>query len=187
MPIVTLKDIHMLFGSQVIFDQLDLKIYPAQKVGLIGHNGSGKTTLLKMILGMLPPDAGHVHQRKGLRIGYLPQEPVFSGEKTVLEELHNSAQEILDLQKRLHDSAHTLSTFSGEELKSAMQQYDRLSNEFEIIGGYTYETKIKEIAAGLGLEEKHYSLKTTQLSGGQLSRLGLAKVLLADANLLLAR
>jgi ATP-binding cassette subfamily F protein 3 len=185
MPIVTLKDIHISFGPQVIFDRLDLKIYPAQKAGLIGPNGCGKTTLLKMILGIQQPDAGQVHQRKGLRIGYLPQEPVFDGEKTVLEELHNSAQEILGLQKRLHDSAETLSGLAGDELKSAMQQYDRLSSEFEIIGGYGYETKIKEIAAGLGLEEKHYSLKTTQLSGGQLSRLGLAKVLLADANLLL--
>ena len=185
MPIVTLKDIHISFGPQVIFDRLDLKIYPAQKAGLIGYNGCGKTTLLKMILGILPPDSGHVQQRKALRIGYLPQEPVFCSEKTVLEELHNSTQEILDLQKRLYDSAETLSGFSGGELKSAMQQYDRLSSEFEIIGGYRYETKIKEIAAGLGLKEKHYSLKTTQLSGGQLSRLGLAKVLLADANLLL--
>ena len=185
MPIVTLKDIHISFGSQVIFDRLDLKIYPAQKAGLIGHNGSGKTTLLKMILGILKPDAGEVQQRKALRIGYLPQEPVFSGEKTVLEELHASAQEILDLQKRIHDSAHTLSGLSGSELKTAMHQYDRLCGEFEIMGGYRYETRIKEIAAGLGLEEKHYSLKTTQLSGGQLSRLGLAKVLLADANLLL--
>jgi ATP-binding cassette subfamily F protein 3 len=185
MPIVTLKEIHISFGPQVIFDRLDLKIYPAEKVGLVGSNGCGKTTLLKMILGGLAPDAGEVHQRKGLRFGYLPQEPVFGGEKTVLEELHNSAQEILDLQKRIHDSAHTLSGLSGSELKSAMQQYDRLCNEFEIMGGYRYETKIKEIAAGLGLKEKHYSLKTTQLSGGQLSRLGLAKVLLADANLLL--
>jgi ATP-binding cassette subfamily F protein 3 len=185
MPIVTLKEIHTSFGPQVIFDRLDLKIYPAEKVGLVGSNGCGKTTLLKMILGILPPDAGQVQQRKALRIGYLPQEPFFCSEKTVLEELHNSTQEILDLQKRLHDSAETLSGFSGGELKSAMQQYDRLSGEFEIIGGYRYETKIKEIAAGLGLEEKHYSLKTSQLSGGQLSRLGLAKVLLADANLLL--
>jgi len=185
MPIVTLKDIHISFGPQAIFERLDLKIYPAQKAGLVGPNGCGKTTLLKMILGIQQPDAGHVQQRKNLRIGYLPQEPVFGGEKTILEELHNSAQEIFDLQKRLHDSAEALSGLAGGELKSAMQQYDRLSSEFEIIGGYRYETKIKEIAAGLGLEEKHYSLKTTQLSGGQLSRLGLAKVLLADANLLL--
>ncbi|MDD5327981.1 MAG: ABC-F family ATP-binding cassette domain-containing protein [Phycisphaerae bacterium] len=175
----------MSFGPQAIFDRLNLKIYPAEKVGLIGSNGCGKTSLLKMILGILPPDTGHVQQRKALRIGYLPQEPVFSGEKTVLEELHDSAQEILDLQKKLHDSAETLSKLHGGELKSAMKQYDRLSSEFEITGGYRYETKIKEIAAGLGLEEKHYPLKTTQLSGGQLSRLGLAKVLLADANLLL--
>ncbi len=185
MPIVTLKDIHISFGAQSIFDRLDLKIYPAEKVGLVGSNGCGKTTLLKMILGELAPDAGQIHQRKALRMGYLPQEPVFGGEKAVLEELHTSAQEILDLQKKLHDLAETLSGLSGGELKSAMQQYGRLSSEFEIIGGYRYETKIKEIAAGLGLEEKHYSLKTTQLSGGQLSRLGLAKVLLADANLLL--
>jgi ATP-binding cassette, subfamily F, member 3 len=185
MPIAALKEIHISFGPQVIFDRLDLKIYPAEKVGLVGPNGCGKTTLLKMILGIQPPDAGEVHQRKGLRFGYLPQEPVFGGDKTVLEELHSSAQEILDLQKRIHDSAHTLSGLSGGELKSAMQQYDRLCNEFEIMGGYRYETKIKEIAAGLGLKEEHYSLKTTQLSGGQLSRLGLAKVLLADANLLL--
>ena len=185
MPIVTLKNIHTSFESQVIFDRLDLKIYPAEKIGLVGSNGCGKTTLLKIIMGLLTADAGDVHQRKGLRIGYLPQEPVFSGEKTVFEELHSSAQEILDLQKRMHDSAEILSRFSGDELKSAMQQYDRLSGEFEITGGYRYETKIKEIAAGLGLQEKHYSLKTTQLSGGQLSRLGLARVLLAEANLLL--
>jgi len=175
----------MTFESQVIFDHLDLKIYPAEKIGLVGSNGCGKTTLLKMILGIIQADAGDIHQRKGLRIGYLPQEPVFSGEKTVLEELHAGAQEILNLQKRMHDAAEALSHFSGDELNSAMQQYERLSSEFEIAGGYKYETKIKEIAAGLGLQEKHYLLKTTQLSGGQLSRLGLARVLLADANLLL--
>jgi len=185
MPIVQLKDVHISLGPQLIFDGLELKLYTAEKVGLVGPNGCGKTTLLKIILGQLPPDIGQIHQRKGLKIGYLPQEPVFSGEKSVLEELHSSAQEILDLQKRLNDAAHSLSGLSGGELKAAMQRYDRLGSEFEIMGGYRYESKIKEIAAGLGLEEKHYSLKTTQLSGGQLSRLGLAKVLLSDANLLL--
>jgi ATP-binding cassette subfamily F protein 3 len=175
----------MLFDSQVIFDQLDLRIYPAEKIGLVGSNGCGKTTLLKLILGILQADAGDVQQRKNIKIGYLPQEPVFSGEKTLFEELHSSAKEILGLQQRMHEAAEALSHFSGDELHSAMEQYERLSREFEIAGGYRYETKIKEIAAGLGLQEIHYSLKTTQLSGGQLSRLGLAKVLLANANLLL--
>jgi ATP-binding cassette subfamily F protein 3 len=174
-----------MFDSQTIFEHLDLKIYPAEKIGLVGNNGCGKTTLLKMILGLLSADAGDIQQRKNLRIGYLPQEPVFSGEKTVLEELHSCAEEILALQTRIHESAEALSRLSGDELKSAMQQYERLSSEFEIAGGYRYETKIKEIAAGLGLEEKHFSLKPSQLSGGQLSRLGLAKVLLSNANLLL--
>ena len=124
-------------------------------------------------------------KEKDLRIGYLPQEPVFSGEKTVLEELHIAHRKYSTCKKGCTTRPMTLSGLSGGELKSAMHQYDRLCNEFEIMGGYRYETRIKEIAAGLGLEEKHYSLKTTQLSGGQLSRLGLAKVLLADANLLL--
>jgi ATP-binding cassette subfamily F protein 3 len=128
MPIVTLKEIHISFGSQVIFDRLDLKIYPAEKAGLVGSDGCGKTTLLKMILGEIPPDAGHIHKKKAMRIGYLPQEPVFSGEKTVLEELHNSTQEIHDLQNKLHDSAHALSGLSGGELKTAMHQYDRLTS-----------------------------------------------------------
>lgn len=185
MPIVNLKNILMSFESQAIFDRLDLKIYPHEKIGLVGSNGCGKTTLLKMILGIVQPDAGDIHQRKGLRIGYLPQEPVFTGEKTVLEELHSGAQEILALQTKLHDAAHNLSSHADDRLHLAMQQYERLSTEFEMAGGYKYETKIKEIASGLGLQEKHYELKTTQLSGGQLSRLGLAKVLLAGANLLL--
>jgi ATP-binding cassette subfamily F protein 3 len=175
----------MQFGSQVIFNRLDLKLYPAEKVGLVGPNGSGKTTLLKIILESFPPDSGHIHKTKGLSIAYLPQEPVFSGDKTVLEELHDTAQEILALQKRLHDSAESLSALSGNQLKSAMHQYDRLNNEFEIMGGFRYESRIKEIADGLGLHENHLSLKTTQLSGGQLSRLGLAKVLLAGADVLL--
>lgn len=185
MPIVALNNVHISFNSQVIFDQLNLKIYQAEKIGLVGSNGCGKTTLLKLILQELQLDAGHIQQRKGLRIGYLPQEPVFSGDKTVLEELHSGAHLILSLQQKMHDSAEALSKFTGDELSSAMQQYDRLRNEFEISGGYRYENKIKEIASGLGLQEKHYSLKTSQLSGGQLSRLGLAKVLLADAGLLL--
>ena len=185
MPIITLKEIHISFGPEVIFDNLSLRLYPHEKVGLVGPNGSGKTTLLKMILGSLEPDMGQIKKRKSAKTAYLPQEPLFSGNKTVLEELHSSAEGILMLQRQLNTAARDISRHKGSELKAAMRQYDRLTTEFELAGGYDYEKKIKETTAGLGLYQQHYELKTSQLSGGQLSRLGLAKVLLTEANLLL--
>lgn len=185
MAIVTLQDIHITFGSDTIFDKLTLKVHPNELAGLVGPNGCGKTTLLKLILGELKPDIGTIHTKKNLSIGYLPQEPQFSDEKTVLQELHSTAQDILQKQNKLHELAENMSNLGGDELSDAMKQYDRLSAEFESCGGYKYENKIKEIAAGLGLDENFYNVKTAQLSGGQKSRLGLAKVLLSEAELLL--
>ena len=75
MPIVHLKDIHIAFGSDTIFDQLEMKVFPGEKVGLVGPNGCGKTTLLKTILGQTEPDIGHVHSRKGITIAYLRKSP----------------------------------------------------------------------------------------------------------------
>lgn len=185
MPIVTSKDIHISFGSKVIFDKLELQLYPGEKVGLVGPNGCGKTTLLNIIHGTVEPDIGETKKSKNLKIGYLTQEPNFRDDKTVLEELHAGAEAILALQRKLEASAGNISRASSGESKAAMRQYERLSAEFELAGGYEYETRIKEITAGIGLDERYYRLKTSQLSGGELSRLGLAKVLLSSANLLL--
>lgn len=185
MAIVSLEDIHITFGSDTIFDKLTLKVHPNELAGLVGPNGCGKTTLLKLMLGELKPDIGKIHTKRNLTIGYLPQEPQFSDNKTVLQELHSTAQDILQKQNRLHELAENMSNIGSDKLSDAMKQYDRLSAEFESCGGYKYENKIKEIAAGLGLDENFYSVMTSQLSGGQKSRLGLAKVLLSDAELLL--
>ncbi len=185
MPIVSLDDIHIQFGPKAIFDKLSLRLYPHQKVGLIGPNGCGKTTLLKLILGQESPDMGGIRTRKNVTLGYLPQEPQFADDKTVIEELHSSAQDTLQLQNKIHSLSDEMSKLSGRELAEAMRQYDKLLNKFESSGGYRYESRIKEVAAGLGLGEKFYDVKTCELSGGQKSRLGLAKVLLTDADLLL--
>ena len=101
MAIVTLNDIHQAFGSEVVLDKLGLQLYAGEKVGMVGPNGSGKNTILKLITGQLEPDMGRVTRQKGLRIGYLPQEATFSGQRTVMEEMHAGVDHLLKLQEAI--------------------------------------------------------------------------------------
>lgn len=185
MAIVTLHDIHLSFGPEVVLDKLNLQLHPKEKVGMVGVNGSGKSTILKLITGQIDPDIGRVVTSKDLRIGYLPQEATFSGERTVLEEMHAGVEDLLKLQQAIHDVSHEMEKLTGPDLKAKMKQYDRLCHDFEIAGGYAYETRIQITLAGLGFETELHQAKTSALSGGQLSRLGLAQVLMPETDLLL--
>jgi ATP-binding cassette subfamily F protein 3 len=185
MPIVTLSDIHVAFGLEVVLDQLHLQLHPGEKVGMVGVNGSGKSTILKLIVGRIDPDIGRVVKQKGLRIGYLAQEATFSGDRTVLEEMHAGVEHLLKLQRTIHKVSHEMESLAGSALRAKMKHYDRLCNDFEIAGGYAYETRIHATLAGLGFERDLHDAKTSVLSGGQLSRLGLAQVLMLDTDLLL--
>ncbi len=185
MSMVSLQGVCKGFGHQVVFDGLCQDFFAGEKVGLIGANGSGKTTLLRLILGEIAPDSGKVVRRKGLRMGYLPQEAVFDGQRTVIEEMHAGLDEVARMREQLHVLAVQMGELGGGELKKVMAEYDRLGHEFELAGGYTVESQIKSILAGLEIGKELYTAKTSALSGGQLSRLGLAKVLLAETDLLL--
>ena len=185
MTIVSFQDVDKSFGPEVIFSQLSLNFHAGQKVGLIGPNGSGKTTLFKLILGSEQPDTGRVVCAKDVKIGYLPQEPIFDGGKTVMQEMHEGMADILNLRDKIEDYCHKIASLSGAELQTAMAEYDRLCHRFELDGGYAYEARIKSILAGLDIGPEHYDAPTSALSGGQLSRLGLAKVLAKETNLLL--
>jgi len=185
MAIVTLRDIHIGFGPEVVLDGLNLQLYSGEKIGMVGPNGSGKSTILKLIIGEVEPDMGEVVKRRGLRIGYLPQEAAFSGDRTVLEEMHASVEHILKLQRSIEAVSHQMESLSASALKAKMQQYDRLCRDFEIVGGYAYETRIAATLASIGFEPELHNAKTSALSGGQLSRLGLAQVLMLETDLLL--
>jgi len=185
MAIVTLSDVHISFGPEIVLDKLNFQLHPKEKVGMVGVNGSGKSTILNLIVGQIKPDIGRVSTQKGLRIGYLPQEATFSGDRTVLEEMHAGVEGLLGLQQAIHDVSHEMEKLSGSKLKAKMKQYDRLCHDFEIAGGYGYETKIQITLAGLGFEPELHQAKTSALSGGQLSRLGLAQVLMLETDLLL--
>lgn len=185
MAIVTLSEVHKAFGSEVVLDQLNLQLYVGEKVGMVGPNGSGKSTILKLITGQIETDMGRVTKQKGLRIGYLPQEVTFSGRRTVLEEMHASMDELLKLQRAIHTTSHEMESLTGQALQAKMRQYDRLCRDFEIAGGYAYETRIQTTLTALGFEPELHHAKTSALSGGQLSRLGLSQVLMLQTDLLL--
>jgi len=185
MAIITLQDIHVAFGSEIVLDHLDLQFHPGEKVGMVGANGSGKTTILKLITGQITQDMGRVIRQKGLRIGYLPQEATFSGERTVLEEMHAGVENIFKLQEALRNASVEMERLTGDELQAKMRHYDRLTHEFELAGGYEYETRIQMTLAALDFEPELHHVKTSALSGGHLSRLGLAQVLMLQTDLLL--
>jgi ATP-binding cassette subfamily F protein 3 len=185
MAIITLQDIHKAFGPEVVLDHLDLQLHPGEKVGMVGANGSGKTTILRLITGQIAPDMGRVIRQKGLRIGYLPQEATFTGDRTVLEEMHAGVEHLLKLQQAIHEVSHEMESLSGPALQAKMKQYDRLNHQFEIAGGYEYETRIQMTLAALGFAPELHHAHTGALSGGQLSRLGLAQVLMLETDLLL--
>ena len=185
MPIVTIKDVYKSFGADDVFAGLSCALYPSQKVGMVGANGTGKTTLLKLILGLEVPDTGQIIKRKGITIGYLPQEPVFDRNKTVMEQMHSGLEQIFDIQAKMQAIAEKMGALSGKEQKNAIAEYDRLDRNFELAGGYEYQTKIESILTGLGMGKEYYEVKISALSGGQMSRLGLAAALMSNADMLL--
>ncbi|MHC4434459.1 MAG: ATP-binding cassette domain-containing protein, partial [Planctomycetota bacterium] len=185
MAIVTLSDIHVAFGPEVVLDKLNLSLHPGEKVGMVGANGAGKSTILKLIAGQIAPDIGRVAKQKGLNIGYLQQEAAFSGQRSVMDEMHAGVEHLLKLQRSIHDVSAEMERLTGSELQAKMKQYDRLCHDFEIAGGYAYEIRIHATLAGLGFAPELHHAKTSALSGGQLSRLGLAQVLMLETELLL--
>ena len=185
MAIVTLSEIHVSFGPEVVLDQLNLQLHPDEKVGMVGANGSGKSTILRLIVDEIEPDMGSVSKQKSLNIGYLSQEVAFSGDCTVMEEMHAGVEHLLKLQREIHAVSGEMESLAGSELKAMMKKYDRLCRDFEVAGGYAYEIRILKTLAGLGFEPELHYVKTSALSGGQLSRLGLAQVLMLDTDLLL--
>jgi ATP-binding cassette subfamily F protein 3 len=184
MSLAVLDNIEKTFGQRVLFEHLNLNVERGERIGLIGDNGSGKTTLFKLLVGQITPDTGAVSIADGVKLGYLSQDPVFS-ESTVMDEAELAFASLHGLAHRLRDLEHAMASHAGEALEKTLKQYETVQHEFDLAGGYVWHHRLEATLLGVGLGRETWEQEVQTLSGGQRSRLALAKLLIAEPDLLL--
>ncbi len=187
MIVVSVQGVRKSFGVHDVLKDISLTVQDGQRMGLVGVNGSGKTTLLKMLAGVDRPDAGQIHIQRGLRVGYLAQQDMVQAGLTVWQELERVFDPIKDMERRLRALEHQMADVHDD--KDAFEQvsaaYTRLTDAFEAAEGYAWRSAIQGVLAGLGFTQAQWDQPTEQLSGGERTRLCLARLLLQKPDLLL--
>jgi ATP-binding cassette, subfamily F, member 3 len=185
MALVALNNIEKNFGRRVLFDKLGFSIDRGERVGLIGDNGSGKSTLFRVITGQLPVDSGEVAIADGVKVGYLAQDQVFETGNTVMDEAELAFARLHELSHRLKELEHEMADHAGDELEKTLNKYQEAQHDFELAGGYAWRHRVEAMLAGVGLPPEMWEQSVATLSGGQRSRLALAKLLIEERDLLL--
>jgi ATP-binding cassette, subfamily F, member 3 len=183
--LATLSKIEKTFGKRVLFDKLDLNIEPGERLGFIGSNGAGKTTLFKVLTGEVVPDAGIVAISKGTKVGHLTQDPSFEAGNAVVDEAELAFSQLHALSHKLREIEHEMAHRSGEALDKVLRHYQQTQHDFELAGGYAWRHKLEATLLGVGLGRETWEQSVQTLSGGQRSRLALAKLLISAPDLLL--
>jgi ATP-binding cassette subfamily F protein 3 len=174
------------YGDNTIFERASFTINPGERIGLVGPNGCGKTTLLRVILGELQPDTGSVWlSPDDVRIGYLAQALEYEPGQNVSGVMQAAIAGLTEAEHRVEGLSAEMATATAEELGQLMAEYDRALDTFERLGGYGVEARTDAILHGLGLEALDQNTPVQILSGGQKTRLGLARLLLSNPDLLL--
>ena len=183
--LLTVKNLAKTYGADQIFSGVGFQVSDREHVALVGNNGAGKSTILRIIAGIEHPNAGEIARANGLRVTYLPQEAKFDSDRTVREEAQLGFADALKAAEHMRDIEHRLAEATGDELDDLLVEYERLSHHFEVAGGYDIEHRTEEILSGLGFDDDDLDNAVNKLSGGQKTRVALAKALLADPDLLL--
>ena len=184
MIILQANKIERSFAGEVLFDNISLQVDERDRIALVGKNGAGKSTLLKILVGEEEPTSGEINKKRDLSLSYLAQDSRFESTNTIYDEMLHVFDDLRKTEKTLRRMELDMGEKTGADLEKLMQDYDRLSEDFRQAGGFTYEADIRAILNGFKFDESMWQMKIEELSGGQNTRLALAKMLLEKPNLL---
>lgn len=177
------SNISKSFGTTSILKDITFKIEDQEKIAIVGVNGAGKSTLMRIIAMQESYTGGDIYKAKETTIGYLTQESNLHPEQTIYNEMLQVFEDIIRMENRLRELEYQMSTTTS--LDAIMKEYDDLSHRFNELDGYSYQSRIKGVLKGLGFEENDFDTPIHSLSGGQKTRVSLAKLLLIRPTLLL--
>ncbi|WP_019238559.1 MULTISPECIES: ABC-F family ATP-binding cassette domain-containing protein [Enorma] len=185
--ILSVDKIEKSFGARTLFSGASFQVNPGERYALVGPNGAGKTTLLKIIMGLDAPDAGTITFAKDVNVGYLEQETKLASDVPVIDEVMNAASEIRALGERAEELQLEIAEAgeTGEVPQRLLDEYGRVQDRFESLGGYELESNARQILAGLGFPVDDFSKPCAEFSGGWQMRIALAKLFLRHPDLLL--
>ncbi|MEG0942284.1 MAG: ABC-F family ATP-binding cassette domain-containing protein [Angelakisella sp.] len=184
--LISLVDISKSFGSDLIFQGVTAKIEDRDRIGLVGANGAGKTTLLNIIAGLSEHDRGEISRGSGFSVGYQRQNSGLVQGHTIIEEMRSVFADVYALEQELQALRNRMSaTVDNAEQERLGQEYHQLENSFIARDGYQVEVKINTVLTGMGFSEHHGDKTIDKLSGGEQTRLAIAKLLLEEPSLLI--
>ena len=183
--ILNATNISKSFGSNEIIKSATFLINEHEKAAIVGVNGAGKTTLLKMLTGEEQADSGSVTLTKDAKLGYLRQINNVDSTLSIIDELYTVIESILDMEKRILKMQNEMRHLTGEKLEKLYSSYTALTHNNELMDGYAAKSKVVGILKGLGFEEADFDRKINTLSGGQKTRVFLAKLLLEEPDIIL--
>lgn len=183
--ILQCSHINKAFITDVVLSDISFHINEHEKAAIVGVNGSGKSTLIKIIMNELTADSGDIILAKDTSVGYLAQNQEYESHRTILEEMQNAKPEILQLEQQLANLSAKMNEVSGNELQACIKQFDTAQHRFDQLNGYAYQSELTGVLKGLGFDTEDFSKPVSSLSGGEKTRVALAKMLLTAPDLII--
>ncbi|MCJ1779910.1 ribosomal protection-like ABC-F family protein [Mammaliicoccus sciuri] len=189
MILLQINKLEKSYDGEVIFSDVDFEVKTGERIAIVGRNGAGKTTLMKIIAGVESYDEGNISKGKQVTMGYLTQQMTLDSNDTVMNEMKKPFKDVINIEDKMKTLTDWLSIHADEYdqdiYKEKLSQYEALSNQYELMDGYNYESKIKTVLTGLDFKETDFDRQIQSFSGGQKTRLSMAQMLLSEPDLLL--